>query len=210
MGNNTIRHQIALAFLVSIALAGRLSASLNSLVLGDDAQGTNPKVTLNPVDLYIKKNITDAGAITPLLDANTKKLRGVVSFDANGRLSQNRGVIFDRIQVGYQTHADADKEGALVYNKAPIGELYNADLVIVQDGREVFKRNVSSLINEGVPLSIEDKYADTDNLRYLKDDDEVEINLEFPNGVVMPAADVANQYIMVKLSGFETQKKELK
>ncbi|MEM6542612.1 MAG: hypothetical protein AAF634_15755, partial [Bacteroidota bacterium] len=99
MGNNTIRHQIALAFLIAIAGAGRLSASLNSLVVGNSGELTEPKVTLNPVDLYIKKDITEAGAITPLIDGNTKVLRGVVSFDANGRLNQNRAVIFDRIQV---------------------------------------------------------------------------------------------------------------
>ncbi|MFC4219028.1 hypothetical protein [Flagellimonas marina] len=205
---NTVGHLMVMSFI--IAIADRFSASLESLIKGNDGQGTNPEITLNPVDLYIKKNISSATTITPLLDANTKKLRGVVSFDANGRLSQNRAVVFNKIFVGYATNAAADMEGNLVYNTAPIAALYNADLVIRQDGREVLKKNVSSLINVGTPQNPQDGYAELENLRYLKDDEEVEIDLEFPAGVSMPAAATANQYIFVKISGYETQRKEKK
>ena len=198
-----------MAFLIGIA--DRFSASLAKLILSVSADGAmNPKITLNPVDLYIKKDITAASSKFPLLDANTKKLRGVVSFDANGRLSQNRGVVFNKIFVGYQTDAAAGKEGELVYNKAVIGALYNADLVITQDGREVLRKNVSSLINVGTPQAIGDNYAILENLRYLKDDEEVEIDIEFAANVAMPLAATAYQYIFVKISGFETQRKEQK
>lgn len=205
-----MRHLMVMAFLMGIS--GRLSASLNSLIQHKDlATGqVDPEITLNPVDLYIKKDITGASNIVNLIDANTLKQKGVVSFDSNGRLYQNRAVIFDKIFVGYQTNAAANMEGQLVYNAVPTGALYNADLIIRQDGREVVRKNVSSLINLGQPLSLEEYYADLGNLRYLKDNEEVEIDLEFANGASMPLAATAYQYIFVKISGFETQRKEKK
>ncbi len=200
--NNVAGHLTVLSFILSIQ--SRFSASLAALI------GPVLKIVLNPVDLYIKKDITSASSSFPLLDANTKQLRGVVSFNANGRLAQNRAVVFNKIFIGYQTDAAAGKEGELVYNKAAIGALYNADLIISQDGREVLRQNISSLMNLGTPQAIDDNYATLENLRYLVDDQDVEIDLEFANGVSMPASGVAYQYLFVKIKGYETQRKSLK
>jgi len=206
---NSISHMKAMNFLKLIGK--RLSASLALLILGPNLlANVDPEISLNPVDLYIKKNISAATSITPLLDSNTQRLRGVVSFDANGRLAKNRAVVFDKIFVGYATNANADLEGNVLYNEVPIAALYNADIIIRQDGREVLKKNLSSVFNLGTPNSPNDNYVQLENFRYLVDDENVEIDLEFASGVSMPAAATANQYIFVKISGFETQRKEVK
>ena len=181
----------------------RFSASLSRLIDAKD-------VMLNPVDLYIKINIESATNIVELIDSNTLKKRGTCSYDSNGRLNQNRAIIFDEVFAGYATHANANKEGDVVYDDAPVAALYNADIIVDQDGREALRLNLSSLFNVGTPQSPNENNLKLKNFRYLVDEENVSVRLEFAANAAMPAAATANQYFFFKISGFETSRREKK
>lgn len=197
MYNNKQEHTNAYAFLM--AMAPRFSSPLQGLL----AEG---QVTLKPIDLYYKVNISDAGGGTyPVFKQSAKEERGIMNFNETGKLVQERGFIFDKLFFGYKADAAADKEGELIYNQVPPAALYNADLVFSQDGRSVLRKSVASLVNLGTGQHIDDDLYEFGTWLYLIDNKKVDITLEFPDGLNMPAG--TEHYIYIRIPGYETNRK---
>jgi hypothetical protein len=191
---NTPFFHTVLLFLA--AISGQLSEQLQKDL------GTN-SVILDDQELYIKKEIT-GGGIVDLVDANTRKVTGICSFDEN-TLKTGRAFVFDKVSILYDTNAAAGLEGNLAYNTAAPKELTNADFVVSQDGREVFRMPVRSLHNIETGNAIDDEYIQLKTLRHLVDTREIKLQLHFPTGVSLQGAN--KHYIYVRIGGVQTTKK---
>ena len=164
--------------------------------------GTNT-VILDDQELYIKKEIT-GGGIVDLIDSTTRKQAGICSFDEN-TLKTGRAFVFDKVSLTYDSNAASNLEGELAYNSAAPVALVNADFVITQDGREVFRMPVKSIHNIETGNAIDDEYIQLKTLRHLVDTREVKLQLHFPPGVSMSGA--TKHYVYVRLNGVQTTKK---
>lgn len=192
---NTNKFAIILNFLV--LMAASLSTQLQSEL-------KNPgKVRLDDQVLYIKKEIAGGGTVK-LLTGATERLAGICSFDKN-RLQPGRAFVFNRVSVEYATDAASGKEGSLAYTTAAPAELQNADFVISQNGQEVYRMPVRDVTNIDAGQTIADAYTKTNSLRFLNDIHTIDINFEFPDGVVLSGA--AKHYVFVRLNGLQTQAK---
>lgn len=197
--NNVLGHVTAVNFLVSVL--SLLSTSLSAAI------GSN-NFYLDPTDLYVKKDISAAGGITRILDANSKQLDGVCSFDSDGKMDQNRAAVWNRITIKYGLGNVAQDPGEIDYNTAVPKELANADLVITQKGRKVLQKSVRSLFAKANETEAGADYLNLASLRLFVDDENVEINLHFPAGTAMPAAGAGTTgFIYVSIDALTTRKK---
>ncbi|WP_291866647.1 hypothetical protein [Maribacter sp.] len=198
--NNLIGHLTVVEFLKTIV--GFFSTSLIQ------AMGAQGGVFLDPADLYVKKKIALGNTRVKLLDVNSIQLDGVCSFDSRGKLDQNRAAVFSRIAIRYGEGAADASPGSINYNKALPAPLSNADIEIVQKGRVVLRKSVSSFATFGTATEVGADYLNLESLRYLIDDEDVEINLLFPDGVAMQAEGAATTpYIYVTIAALVTRKK---
>lgn len=191
---NTVFFHTVLLFLG--AISGALTEQLRTDL-------SNNKMSLNNDELYVKKEIAGGGTID-LIDANTKNLKGICSFDTN-KLKQTRAFVFDKISVTYATDATSGKEGELEYSTTLPAALQNADFVVTQDGREVFAKSLRSLTNINTGQNAADDYTSLRGLAYFVDDRQIEIQIRFPDGVALSNA--AKHYVYVRFDGMSTIKK---
>lgn len=197
--NNVVGHLTAVNFLLSVV--GLLSSSLRTAIEGNN-------FFLDPTDLYIKKQISAASGTVKLLDANTKKLDGVCSFDSDGKMDQNRAAIWNRIVVRYGLGNDGASPGGIDYNTTIPKELANADLVITQKGRQVLRKSVRSLYAKANETEAGADHINLSSLRLFVDDEDVEINLAFPAGVSTAAAGAGTTpFIYVSIDALTTRKR---
>lgn len=197
--NNVLGHVTAVNFLLSVV--GLLSSSLRNAINAND-------FFLDPTDLYVKKQISGASGIHKILDSNSKKLPGVCSFDTDGKMDQNRAAIWNRIVVRYGLGNDGDNAGSIDYNTAVPKELANADLVITQKGRQVLKKSVRSLYAKANENETGADHINLSSLRLFVDDEDVEINLEFPSGVqTASAGSGTTPFIYVSIDALTTRKR---
>lgn len=167
----------------------------------------NQNVILDDQELFIKFNITGASGIVDLIDTTTRKVTGISNFDEN-RLKEGRAFVFDKIALNYGTHAtSAAAAAAIEYNVVAPAALQNADLVINQDGREVFRMQVRSLSNIETGQASADEYTQLRTLRHLVDAREIKLQLHFPPGVAMAVSGTINNYVYLRLNGVQTTKK---
>jgi hypothetical protein len=189
---NTVFFHTVLAFLAMVS--GKLSTQLQSDV-------ANGNVTLKDQSLYIKKQITGGGIIN-LIDGNTNRIDGICSFDKN-ILQTGRVFVFDQISFGYAKDAVIGKEASLKYNVAAPAPLLNADFVITQNGQEVLRLPVADIHNLAAGQNVNDQYTLLKSLCLLTDDRTIEVQLRFPNGVVMDDSG-DKHYVYVRLNGLQT------
>ena len=203
MQNNVLGHLTAVNFLTSVLVL--LSSSLQGAI-------NSNSFSLEPTDLYIKKQISGASGIYQILDANTKQLDGVCSFDSDGRMETNRAAVFNRLVVRYGLGNDGDSPGGIDYVTAIPKELANAELEILQDGDQVLRKSIKSLFaGDGDKDSFNkngDDHCELASIRLLRDEKDIKINLRFPAGVAMPAAGAGTTpFIYVSLDALVTKKK---
>lgn len=179
-----------------MGITGKLSAQLQA----DIKSGT---ITLDDQTLELKKEIGGGGEISLLL-ASDNRIDGLCTFDKN-TLQSGRAFIFDNISLGYATDAASGKVTQLSYNTAAPKELQNATLVITQIGREVLRLPVRDICNIETGNNISDEYRQLKSLRYLLDDQTIQIKLIFPDGVTLDGA--AKHYVYLRLNGLQTTKK---
>lgn len=191
---NTPFFHTVLLFLA--AVSGQLSAQLQNDL-------ANNAIILDDQELYIKKEIT-GGGIVDLIDSTTKRQPGICSFDEN-TLKAGRAFVFDKVSILYDTNAASGLEGNLAYNTIAPTALMNADFVVSQDGREVFRMPVRSLHNVETGTAIDDEYTQLKTLRHLVDTREVKLQLWFAPSVALTG--VNKHYIYVRLGGVQTTKK---
>lgn len=203
--NNRTKVLVAINFLVAISTA--FSAELAGLI--DPGPGREIQVNLKPHTVYVRRNATNASSSWDIIDVNTKKLKGVSSISET-KLPKNEGVIFDKIALAFAEGTEAGQEGTLDYTSAKLpAVLRNADLVIIQNGREVVSVPVADLGKTISPGSNEDYYHDLESLQYLVDDQPMEWKLNFPEGSAFaPSAAGKFNYIEVRLKGFKTARKQ--
>jgi hypothetical protein len=203
MTNNVLGHLTAVNFLTSVLVL--LSSSLQAAI-------NNNSFSLEPTDLYVKKQIAGASGIYEILDANSKKLDGICSFDSDGRMETNRAAVFNRLTVRYGTGNETASPGSIDYVDAIPAALANAELEIIQDGDQVLRKSVRSLFAGDGDKDSFDKagndHAELASIRLLRDDKDIKINLRFPAGVTMPAAGAGTTpFIYVSLDALVTKKK---
>lgn len=90
-----------------------------------------------------------------LIDSNTKREKGVSDFDGN-KLNAEETFIITHIKLGYDTNADDDKAGVLAYKRSPSNSVRNAVLTIEQDNIQIFKKEVSSLLDSHTTTKVVD------------------------------------------------------
>ncbi len=188
-------------FTIVFAFLGEIGPRLSNQ-LRTDVQAN--RVVLDDQTMEIKKEIS-GGSIIQLLDGTSERITGINSFDKD-RLKQGRAFVFDKVAINYDTDAASGKAGELGYNDAIPPTLLNANLVVSQNGREVYRVPVRDLHGAQLtPSNPNDEYAQTGSLRYLLDDQEVKVELHFPPGVSLPT-DVKH-YVYLRFKGLQTAKK---
>lgn len=197
--DNLLGHKTALNFL--LLMASLLSTSLQSAI-----QAT--AFEIEPVELFIKKQVAGASGMYKLMDANTRQLDGICSFNSQGRLDQNRAVVFNEIALFYGV-GNADIPGAIAYTTAPPVSLANAELVISQEGKQVFRSSIRTLYSAGTELKNGDNYLQLPSLRLLRDEKDVTVNIHFPADAPALAAAGAGTtpYVYLSIKGIATRKK---
>ncbi|MFV5702196.1 hypothetical protein ACM55F_10020 [Flavobacterium sp. XS2P12] len=188
---NSVFFHTVLAFLAI------MSDNLTMQLRGD---ANNKKVILTPQILEIKKRIEGGGTID-LIDATTQRVDGICTFDKN-TLETGRAVVFDEISLGYRSHADMGKEGALAYNISLPAELQNATLIISQNGKEVLRMPAIDITNLTAGQNASDQYTKLKSLILLADAKTITIQLKFAPGVTLAAG--TNHYVYLRLSGLQT------
>lgn len=199
MNDNLFGHKTAINFLLLVTAL--LSSSLQSAIAAN-------AFALDPTELYVKKQVNGASGIYKLLDSNSKQLDGVCSFNSDGRLDSNRAAIWNRITLYYGV-GNVGIPGAVDYSTALPVSLQNADIVISQDGVQIYRASVRSIISKGAETKTGDNYKELDSLRLFRDDREVQINLHFAEGATaLPAAGLGTTpYIYVSIDALTTRKK---
>ena len=185
-------------FHIVLAFLQLVSGSLTEQLQSDLA---NSRVALDDQTMYIKKQISGGGTID-LIDATTNRIDGICSFDKN-ILQTGRAFIFDQVSIGYASDAAIGKEGSLKYNVAVPAPLWNAEFLIIQNGKEILRKPVADLHNLAAGQTVDDQYTLMKSLRLLTDNKTIEIKLKFPTGVVMDDSTVKH-YIYVRLNGLQT------
>ena len=193
--SNRIKYLSALAHIE--ATSNKLSNALGNAVSGK-------QIRLLKHTAYVRKNATGASSTYNFIDENTKKLDGISTMNGNS-LPQNMAVVADAIAIGIAQHADANKEGAVVYTQDVPAALRNANLVIKQNGREILDLPVADLIAGEMPTKQEDYYHDLETFILLADEEAMTWQFVFPSGVVLePSTGAENVYVEIRIKGYKT------
>ncbi len=189
---------IFLAFWMALVSGGtELSAATQT-----KANANQIKLT-NTTEQVVRKQITFGGSTENLLESSDILRVGVTDYDGR-KLKDYQTLLFDKIRVGYSTHADPGKEAFLGYDDTIPDILLNSYLVIKQGNREIINLPISAIANNFVKTKLEDYYAELDNITYLVDSSPIEMYLQFPDDTVDPDASVKH-YLYVGLKGYSTK-----
>ena len=98
--------QLTILLSTVIMLLGQHSTRLTS-----EFNDSLEKSKIKPVEneFILRKAVSVGGGAVPLVDSNTKKLRGISDFDAN-RLASNTALIINGLRLGYATDSATGKE----------------------------------------------------------------------------------------------------
>jgi len=188
---------IAADFLVMLGGADKLSADLNAKV-------NNGSVTVDPSTHFVRKDISGASSIYDFIDEQTDKIDGISSIKSTS-LPKNQAFIFHGVAVGYSEGTTASGAGAQTYSDDLPAAVRNANLLIRQNGREVLNEPIANFAKGEATTRPSDYYFELPSLRYLKDDEAIEIKIVFPKGVALPDAGASNSnYMEVRLLGQKT------
>lgn len=195
----------ALAFVV--AVSNSFSSELANLIRPNMGTG-DIQARLTPHTVFVRKNATNASSSWRIIDENTKKVDGVSSISET-KLPKNHAVVFDRIAIGFAEGDAAGLEGSVDYSATVPAVLRNANLVIIQNGREVVDLPVADLIKGQSTNNSSDNYHDLEGFSYLVDDQPMNWSFVFPDGKALaPSAAGKVNYIEVRLQGFKTTRKQ--
>ena len=195
---------LALAFLVTLGSNEKLSSDLNARTKTLTNPGLKSEVNLDPSTFFVRKNITGASSDYDFIDAQTDKIKGVSSIKGTS-LPKNEALIFHGVAIGFSTGLTASGIGGQTYNGDAPPALRNASLVIRQNGREVLNEPIANFVKGEASTNPGDYFLQLPSFRYLVDDQAMEIKVEFPAGVAMPAPPADNNHFMeLRLLGQKT------
>lgn len=204
--NNTVGHKVATSFLYDLVRANALSSDLQALLEGSGPD-TPGKVTLQPFELYARRDVGGASSIYEFVDNTLDKAQGICNFD-KGKLPTNQAHIFNEVAINYSL-STADNAGGVDYiSKAPAA-LRNADFEIIQNGRVVLSMPVASLHNPYTGEKQADQWTQLGSLHYLSDNQDFTWQFKFPNGKTIDAGDEGSTfpYVEVRVRGHRTIKR---
>ena len=169
--------------------------------LKSKASGGVPKIGeigLQDKTIYLNVFLGGAAGTINLVDANTRRLVGVTNLDGS-KLNPGRDYIIDSIRFmngnGGST-ANTPEQNQLIaksvdYTNGAIAVLRSAEFRITQGSNNLLDMPVSDLVGDIVtgtgasPVTAGFRNISTNPL--LRSNQEFSLELEFPNGVVMPA-----------------------
>jgi hypothetical protein len=201
---NTAGHLVVWAFLLTILLP----MSATSASLEKELNNNANNMTLQPYELFARKDISSASSSYGFVTATTEQLVGVANFD-KGKLDTNEIFIFNEIRIGYSTGLAASKAAEAAYETKPSAVFRNAEFEIRQGSRIVLNLPVASLCNNNTGANVQDDFAILGSLCYLRDDQAFTWNFNFAEGVSIPAGNgtSTNTYAEVRLRGHRTVRK---
>lgn len=172
---------------------------------GDLVKSINEgKVYFSPKTHYVKKDISEAGGLTRILDTTTKRVDGISTFNEN-KLPKKEAMVYDQVRIAYGK-GDEAKLSSTKLNKAFDEALLNANLIIKQNGRIQLEAPVSDFHTEGTNTDVNSNYVQIPVPNLIRDDEELEISLQFPKGSAMPAASSGeNHFVGIYLRGVVTR-----
>lgn len=193
----------ALAFILDINQGGKY---LSEQTRSDIRAG---KLKLVESTLIIRKEITGAANKLDVIDSNTKRLVGISDFE--GQFITNPVVMFG-ISLSSQKIAQASFTSPAViaysqkitdFDKA----LLNGKIKISQTDIKL-NQNVAALLNGGVPAGVRaEQYAPLSALQVLTNDENIDIELSFANGLTVEDASTNKSAVEVMIHCFELVKK---
>lgn len=199
---NTFGHGVVWMFLITTLF----SMSAMSSSLKKQLESDKDKITLQPYELFARKDVSGQGGIYKFLGNEDDKAQGINNVD-KGRLPSNELFIFNEISVNYSKGATG-KVGTSTYNTPLPGELRNCEFQITQNGRDIVNLPLASLSNPFDGNNTQDFYTTLGSLAYIMDDTGFEVYIKFPNGVSLPAGEATNfHYLEVRLRGHRTIRK---
>jgi hypothetical protein len=172
--------QLTILLSTVIMLLGQHSTRLTS-EFNDSL--TNSKIKPVENEFILRKAVSVGGGAVPLIDSNTKKLRGISDFDAN-RLASNTALIINGLRLGYATDAATGKEAQKLYDESFTAAFRNARLKIKQDGIVYLDRPISELYNpyKANSTNRQDDYVNLEIPVVLVGNVDFDMEIEFPDG----------------------------
>jgi|GEM_PF-3275541 len=201
---NTVFFQQASIFI--LGMAAYLSDSLKTAVLASKQSGER-LFSFVEKEIFVKKKIAGASNIHELLDSSTERKPGVCSFEKGGYTAANEALVANKLCLLYGTGDAADDPGKIKYSTAVPAELGAAELIISQEGTEIFRSTVQRLSSRTTENKAGDQYHELNAFVLLRDDRKVSANLHFPEGVAMPAAAAGTTaFVHLSFGGLVTRK----
>lgn len=160
--------------------------------------------------VLVRSSILNHAGIKRYLDETTEKKTGITNMNGN-KLPKGFNLAVEKIRLGYAFAAAASG----LDNPAKVTEyknlsdanipaaLRNADLVIIQDGKDVLRVPVAAMLKSAASdkTGKEDSY-EVDNPPILYENKPIGIEIEYPDGEAVPNADF--HYIEILLLGART------
>lgn len=175
---------------------GRMSPSFLTNLRGG-------RIKVLPTSKILRHRVTDVGGASyPLIDAETVRLRGVSDFDKD-HLPKNTVLIINELRIGYKADAAEGKEALLSYANAMPVSFRNAKLIVNQKGK-LFDYPISELTNPHTGRNREDDYVGLALPVVIVDEEDFQINIEFPKGATAATGTNDKEYLEISFKGFET------
>lgn len=194
---NTPEFLTAVKFLSEISQQDVISTSLQASI-------ANGSAVLVPAEHFTRKDMSGAAGITHIVDNTTESRQGISTID-KGKLPTTEMFIANAIAVKF---GQSEKIGDCSFDKKAPAALRNAELEIMQGGRQVFKAPVASLTNEYTGSKIDDDFHRLQSYIYLGDDRDFTISFKFADGSsIAAAASEVKNIVEIRMRGFKTSKR---
>jgi len=195
---NLERITLALAFLATVVTT--LSTQAMQLI-----ESRSMRVVAHT--LLIRKDITGGGSNYDLIDANTKQINGVSTIDGN-KLATGRVFVFDRVAVGYSSPDSGTALAANDYSTALPAALRNANIVVIQNGKEQLNIPVADCIAEAASNEVGTRYLQLPGFSWISDRENFQIQIQFPgDGASLAAGTGKINLFELRLQGVLTNSK---
>lgn len=188
----------------------RQVGNLNPKTREDIAQGKN---WARDYTLYVRRQITGRDGVYRLIEANNSKELGITNIDKD-RLPEGEDIGIEAIAIRQGSHATETDPKAIANYTAVMSsfecELRNAEIVIMQDTKEILRLPVSSILSGATNTIGSNKdtaYRLGDNAFVLFANKAFQINLEFPEAVATTSASASKFHVEIELYGKQLSSK---
>lgn len=163
--------------------------------------------------LYIRRQITGLAGVYRTIEADNVKTKGITNIDGN-RLPQGDNVAIEAIWIAEGNHATStDPKNIVNYTNVASSvqaEFRHAELVILQDSKEILRLPISSMLAPAASINGSKKdvaYHLKDNCPVLVAGVPFEINIEFPAAMATFSTSTNKFHLEIELFCKKTGKK---